>query len=48
MKNLIIVFLIYRGMADAQIKDYPIQPVTFTSVKLNDLFGCPVSKLTAR
>lgn len=29
------------GVANAQIKDYPIQPVAFTKVKLNDKFWSP-------
>lgn len=38
-----IAFLVYLygGMVSAQVKDYPIQPVTFTQVKLNDHFWSP-------
>ncbi|WP_221269413.1 glycoside hydrolase family 127 protein [Mucilaginibacter sp. X5P1] len=41
MKNLLIAVLLYAGAADAQVKDYPIQPVTFTKVKLDDKFWSP-------
>ena len=41
MKKLIFTFLLYGGIVNAQIKDYPIQPVTFTSVKLSDHFWLP-------
>ncbi|MDR3693876.1 glycoside hydrolase family 127 protein [Mucilaginibacter sp.] len=41
MRKLIIAFLLYGGAAGAQIKDYPIQPVTFTRVKLHDHFWLP-------
>jgi DUF1680 family protein len=41
MKNLLIAALLYAGAADAQVKDYPIQPVTFTKVKLDDKFWSP-------
>lgn len=41
MKKLITVFLIYGGIATAQVKDYPIQPVAFTKVKLADKFWSP-------
>ncbi|MGN6181412.1 MAG: glycoside hydrolase family 127 protein [Mucilaginibacter sp.] len=36
MKRLIVAFLMFGGVANAQMKDYPIQPVPFTKVKLND------------
>ncbi|MDB5011222.1 MAG: glycoside hydrolase family protein [Mucilaginibacter sp.] len=41
MKKLIIAFLIGGGIANAQVKDYAIQPVAFTTVKLNDHFWLP-------
>ncbi len=41
MKKLIAAFLIYGGIANAQVKDYPIQPVAFTKVKLDDKFWSP-------
>ena len=41
MKKLIIIFLIYGGIANAQVTDYPIQPLTFTQVKLEDHFWLP-------
>ncbi|MCO5945733.1 glycoside hydrolase family 127 protein [Mucilaginibacter flavidus] len=43
MKKLMIASLVYLfgGMVSAQVKDYPIQPVTFTQVKLNDHFWSP-------
>ncbi|SDS46818.1 hypothetical protein SAMN05216490_1208 [Mucilaginibacter mallensis] len=41
MKNLLIVALLYAGAVNAQVKDYPIQPVTFTKVKLDDKFWSP-------
>ena len=41
MRKLIIAFLVYGNMATAQVKDYPIKPVTFTQVKLDDHFWLP-------
>jgi DUF1680 family protein len=41
MRKLIIAFLMYGGMATAQVKDYPIKPVTFTQVRLDDHFWLP-------
>lgn len=41
MKRFTLVFLLYGGLINAQIKDYPIQPVSFTSVKLDDHFWLP-------
>jgi len=41
IKKLIAAFLVCGGVANAQIKDYPIQPVAFTKVKLNDKFWSP-------
>jgi DUF1680 family protein len=41
MKKLIGIFLIYGGMVNAQVKDYPIQPLTFTRVQLDDHFWLP-------
>lgn len=41
MKKIIIIFLIFEEMANAQVKDYPIQPLTFTRVKLDDHFWLP-------
>ncbi|MEO6630780.1 MAG: beta-L-arabinofuranosidase domain-containing protein, partial [Mucilaginibacter sp.] len=43
MKKLIIASLLYLygGMVNAQVKDYAIQPVAFTKVKLNDHFWLP-------
>jgi len=41
MKKLIVSFLLYGGIATAQVKDYPIQPVTFTKVTLDDHFWLP-------
>lgn len=41
MKNLLIAALLYAGAVNAQVKDYPIQPVTFTKVKLDDKFWSP-------
>lgn len=37
-KRLLIVLSFYCGVAYAQTKDYPIKPVSFTDVKLNDQF----------
>ena len=33
--------MVCGGVANAQIKDYPIQPVAFTKVKVNDKFWSP-------
>jgi len=41
MKVLPIFFILSTTMAVAQVKDYPIQPVAFTEVKLNDQFWLP-------
>jgi len=43
MKKLITASLLYLygGMVNAQVKDYAIQPVAFTKVKLNDHFWLP-------
>lgn len=41
MKRLAVAFLLYGGLAHGQAKDYPIQPVAFTQVKLNDSFWLP-------
>jgi len=41
MKRLTIAFLFFSGAAFSQKKDYPIQPVSFTSVKLDDHFWSP-------
>lgn len=41
MKKLIIACLLYGGVAAAQVKDYPIQPVPFTKVRLDDHFWLP-------
>jgi len=41
IKKLIAAFLVCGGVANAQIKDYPIQPVAFTKVKVNDKFWSP-------
>jgi DUF1680 family protein len=38
MKRIIIALSFYCGAAYAQTKDYPIKPVSFTNVKLNDHF----------
>jgi hypothetical protein len=32
MKKLIITCLLYGNVAEAQVKDYPIQPVVFTAI----------------
>lgn len=37
-KRLLIALSFYCGVAYAQTKDYPIKPVSFTDVKLNDQF----------
>ncbi|WP_426582171.1 glycoside hydrolase family 127 protein [Mucilaginibacter sp. R-33] len=37
-KRLLIALSFYCGVAYAQTKDYPIKPVSFTNVKLNDKF----------
>lgn len=37
-KRLLIALSFYCGVACAQTKDYPIKPVSFTNVKLNDKF----------
>ncbi|SDI73798.1 glycoside hydrolase family 127 protein [Mucilaginibacter gossypii] len=37
-KRLLIALSFYCGIAYAQTKDYPIKPVSFTNVKLNDKF----------
>lgn len=39
--KLILPLLFWSGMALAQQKDYPIQPVAFTRVKLDDSFWLP-------
>lgn len=41
MKKLIIACLLFGGMTHAQVKDYPIQPIPFTKVSLNDKFWLP-------
>ena len=41
MKKLIIALLLSGGIVKAQVKDYPIQPLTFTKVKLDDHFWLP-------
>ncbi|AYL96216.1 glycoside hydrolase family 127 protein [Mucilaginibacter celer] len=41
MKQLILVLGLAAGTATAQVKDYPIKPVPFTDVKLNDHFWLP-------
>lgn len=41
MRALPIVFILCTTMAAAQVKDYPIQPVSFTKVKLDDHFWLP-------
>src|SRR5476651_795722 len=41
MRKLIIACFLFAGAADAQVKDYPIQPVAFTRVKLDDKFWLP-------
>ncbi|MDB5148831.1 MAG: glycoside hydrolase family protein [Mucilaginibacter sp.] len=38
MKRILIALSFYCGAAYAQTKDYPIKPVSFTNVKLNDHF----------
>lgn len=38
MKRILIALSFYCGVAYAQTKDYPIKPVSFTNVKLNDRF----------
>ncbi|NVM63251.1 hypothetical protein FHW88_001527 [Mucilaginibacter sp. SG538B] len=40
-KRLLIALSFYCGIAYAQTKDYPIKPVSFTNVKLNDKFWTP-------
>ncbi|QTE38171.1 glycoside hydrolase family 127 protein [Mucilaginibacter gossypii] len=37
-KRLLIALSFYCGIAYAQTKDYPIKPISFTNVKLNDKF----------
>jgi DUF1680 family protein len=41
MKRILIVLSFYCGVAYAQNKDYPIKPVSFTNVKLDDHFWSP-------
>ena len=41
MKRLLITCVLFAGVAQAQVKDYPIQPVGFTRVKLSDQFWLP-------
>lgn len=41
MKKLILLLGLAAGTATAQVKDYPIKPVPFTDVKLNDHFWLP-------
>jgi len=41
VKKLIIALLLSGGIVKAQVKDYPIQPLTFTKVKLDDHFWLP-------
>ncbi len=41
MRKLIIACFLFAGTAGAQVKDYPIQPVAFTRVKLDDKFWLP-------
>ena len=41
MKKILVALLMCSGIANAQQKDYPIQPVVFTNVKLNDNFWAP-------
>jgi len=41
MKVLSIALISFATVASAQVKDYPIQPVAFTKVKLDDHFWLP-------
>ena len=41
VKRIIAVMLLSGGMAHAQMRDYPIQPVAFTKVTLDDKFWAP-------
>jgi len=41
MNKLTIAFLLCTSTLSAQVRDYPIQPVTFTKVKLDDHFWLP-------
>lgn len=41
MKVLPIFLILSASVATAQVKDYPIQPLSFTNVKLNDQFWSP-------
>ncbi|WP_158995992.1 glycoside hydrolase family 127 protein [Mucilaginibacter sp. L196] len=41
MKKILIVLLMYTGGIYAQVRDYPIKPVAFTNVKLDDHFWVP-------
>ena len=41
MKKILIVLLMFGRIANAQQKDYTIQPVAFTNVKLDDKFWSP-------
>jgi uncharacterized protein len=48
MKNVILAFLIvFPGMAISQHRDYPIQPVIFTQVHVNDSFWQPRMQINA-
>ena len=41
MRALSIALILSATVASAQVKDYPIQPVAFTKVKLDDHFWSP-------
>src|ERR1700742_2092901 len=41
MKKYAVIFLLFGGVVKAQASDYPIQPVSFTKVKLDDKFWLP-------
>lgn len=46
-KSLLIILLLYSLLVQAQQKDYPIQPVSFTQVHVNDDFWKPKMKINA-
>lgn len=41
MKKILIALTVYCGVGYAQTRDYPIKPVSFTNVKLDDHFWSP-------
>ncbi|MGY0036678.1 beta-L-arabinofuranosidase domain-containing protein [Pedobacter sp. NJ-S-72] len=47
LKEIITLLFLFSGALYAQKKDYPIQPVAFTQVHVNDQFWAPKMKINA-